>query len=122
MNVKIAIGARPGVLSPPHAARLSARGRLIIWGLMLIGALVLLHAIFGNSGFLQLYRTRLTHQGLLLEVESLAATNAALEREIEALRSDPMTIETLAREQLGLIAPGDRVLVAALPAGANTRR
>jgi len=110
VNVKIAIGVRPGAIAPSRPAQLSARGRLITWGLMLIGALVLLQAIFGNSGFLQLYRTRLTYQALVLEVESLAASNTALEAEIDALRRDPMTIETLAREQLGLVVPGDLVL------------
>jgi cell division protein FtsB len=123
VNVRIAIGARPGLIAAPRPLRMSAHGRLVTWGLMLIGALILLHAIFGDSGFLQLYRTRLAYQGLVLEVESLAATNAALETEIEALRSDPLTIETLAREQLGLVSPGDLVL-AQLPApsGLDTPR
>jgi cell division protein FtsB len=39
----------------------------------------------------------------------LAADNAALSREVHALRSDPAALERAAREELRFVRPGERV-------------
>ncbi|MCS6798162.1 MAG: septum formation initiator family protein [Myxococcota bacterium] len=44
------------------------------------------------------------NERLRLEVERL-------HREIEALRTDPATVERVARDELGLVRPGDLVLL-----------
>ena len=40
----------------------------------------------------------------------LARDNAALERTIEALRTDPASVEHIARDQLGMVRPGELVV------------
>ena len=44
------------------------------------------------------------------EVRTLEAENERLSRAISALQDDPAVIERIAREELGLVRPGERVL------------
>lgn len=41
---------------------------------------------------------------------ALAAENARLRREIEALRGDGAAIEDIARDELGMVRPGDIII------------
>jgi cell division protein FtsB len=45
-----------------------------------------------------------------LENAQVASENAALSREVRALRSDPAALERAAREELRFVRPGERVL------------
>ena len=49
-------------------------------------------------------------QALYEEVQRLQEDNRRLTQKIKALRSDPQTIEQLAREQLRMARPGDVVV------------
>lgn len=56
--------------------------------------------------------------------EQIAATRervAALDRRIARLRKDPVLLETLAREELGFVKPGDVVLLYPEPPAAAAR-
>ena len=44
------------------------------------------------------------------QIEALEQERDALRQRIRALRSDPLAVETAAREQLGMLRPGERVL------------
>ena len=64
---------------------------------------------FGEMGimtFLDLHRMRRTLQQ---EITELRRDNDRLTDQVRALRSDPVYIEALAREQLGLVRPGEQV-------------
>jgi cell division protein FtsB len=43
------------------------------------------------------------------EIDQLTAANAALAEEVRNLRTDPARAEAIAREELGLVKPGDLV-------------
>jgi len=75
----------------------------------LIGLLV--GALFGDRGILQLQTQRERAESLGAEIEELRADNRRLAAEIEALKGDPRAIERLAREQLGLVRPGETVFL-----------
>jgi cell division protein FtsB len=68
-------------------------------------------SLFGDRGILHLVSEREKADRLAREVEELRSENARLAAEIEALASDPLAIERLAREELGLAAPGETVFV-----------
>jgi cell division protein FtsB len=68
-------------------------------------------ALFGDGGILQLFKEQERSAGLEREIEALRIENGRLAEEIAALRSDPHAIERLAREQLGLAAPGETVFL-----------
>ena len=88
----------------------AARGRRAPWlvgaGLLfLVGA-----AVLGDRGILQLWRLRTEVQTLHQEVRALELENERLGHAIADLRDNPAVIERIAREELGLVRPGERVL------------
>ena len=68
------------------------------------------HEIVGENGYLARRRRRIQIEALMADVEKLKQDNAQLNQKIKALRSDPSTIEKLARERLSLGRPGDVVV------------
>ncbi|MBI4493304.1 MAG: septum formation initiator family protein [Chloroflexi bacterium] len=63
---------------------------------------------------LESYRMSQDADAMRGEIQDLQQQNLRLQREIEAARSDA-SVEQLAREQLGLVKPGDRALVIVAP-------
>jgi cell division protein FtsB len=75
----------------------------------------------GVFTFVDLHQTR---RELRQEITDLQQRNQQLAEQVRALRSDPVYIEALAREQLGMVRPGERVF-RLVPSGngpAPTRR
>jgi cell division protein FtsB len=72
---------------------------------------LLLGALFGDRGYLHLLGKREQVRALAHDVERLEAENAALFGEFGALRTDGRAIERIAREELGLAAPGEKVFI-----------
>ncbi|MBI2458619.1 MAG: septum formation initiator family protein [candidate division NC10 bacterium] len=91
--------------SPEDRPALRTRLRLVI---ILLLALVAA-SVMGNRGLLRLYEMRRARAALTREIGELAAANAALTEEVRALRTDPARVEAIAREELGLVKPGELV-------------
>ncbi|HEV8675567.1 MAG TPA: septum formation initiator family protein [Methylomirabilota bacterium] len=81
-------------------------------GWVVAGLLTLLlgAAVLGDNGVLQLRRLRAEVESLHRDVQALEAENERLSRAIAELRHDPTALERIAREELGLVRPGERVL------------
>jgi len=70
---------------------------------------MVLFIIFGERGFMD-YRSLREKQITLEEANTcLIKENSELKREVTLLRSDARYIETVARRELGMVRPGDRV-------------
>lgn len=80
------------------------------FGVTLILFLLLLLA-GGVKSYRDLVQARQRVTELELEIEGARERIRALERRIVRLESDPHTLERLAREELGLVEPGDVVIV-----------
>ncbi len=78
---------------------------------LLVLVLVVLAAasVMGNRGLMRLYQFQRERAELTREIDKLRAANAALEQEARPLKSDPSGIEAIAREELGLVKPGEIV-------------
>jgi len=79
----------------------------------LLGLLVLVlvvHDIFGTHGFLAMRRTRNEIQKVQAELDRLNKENAQLQQEVQDLKTDPRTIERIAREELGQARPGEIII------------
>jgi len=85
---------------PPLALRIAA---------VLAVPVVLYALVATGQKALDNYRLNQEVDGLRAEVVSLRAENIALQQQIEVARGDA-AIEAIAREQLGLIKPGDHPL------------
>src|SRR5947209_3216397 len=86
---------------PPFALRLAA----------VVSVPLLLYALVATGQkAIDNYRLNLEAEGLRVEVVALRAENVTLQQQIENARGDA-AIEAIAREQLGLVEPGDHAVV-----------
>jgi len=77
----------------------------------LLTVAMLLLATFNDKGALQVHAQANKLSAIETEIKNLDAENKQLSSEIQALRTDPTTIERFAREELKLVKPGEIVLV-----------
>lgn len=82
--------------------------RCLRLGIVLV-LLVAAVSVIGNRGLLRLYQMHRTRAALAQEIEQRKAAIAALAEEVRALRTDPGRVEAIAREELGLVKPGEFV-------------
>ena len=75
---------------------------------MAVAAVALL--AYGGSSLARVMQMRRDVATLERDIASLREETGRLSRTIERLRSDPEYIEQLARESLGLVKPGEKVL------------
>ncbi len=73
--------------------------------------LLLLLGLAGARSWQDLDRARGREAELAAEVEATEERIEALERRIRRLREDPLLLERLAREELGLVREGEVVIV-----------
>jgi len=87
------------------------RKRFFQFAVLVVGLPALLWLVFdlvvGERGLLTSLRMVDRRDRLERDIAAIDARNAALRLEIERLRKDPLTIETLARERLGMGRPGE---------------
>jgi cell division protein FtsB len=88
---------------------LRRKALVLVFGLVLLALLI--NALFGDGGVLQLVEQRRRAASLGRDLEVLRVENDRLAREIAVLRTDPRTVEQLAREELGLASPGETVFL-----------
>lgn len=94
----------------------SLRRKAATLGSIIALVALIVGALFGDRGLLHLLDQRHRAEALAQEIDALQAENASLVLEIAALRSDPRAIERVAREELGMLRPGETVfLVRDLP-------
>ena len=79
-----------------------------------LGGLVLILAayqVFGEKGLVALRQKRREEREWQSRIEELQRQNAALEKRIRLLRTDPRYVEKIAREEMLMADPGDRVII-----------
>ena len=83
----------------------------MIVALGFVVCVMLTDALFGEKGLLALARTREQHQALTADVARAHAVNARIREDIRRLTYDPTAIEEVARRELGLIKPGEKLFI-----------
>lgn len=81
--------------------------------LMFVLALLLMamsvHELFGDHGYLAMRRERAQYDQLQQQIEKLQKENKDLDDRVKALQTDPKAIERIAREQMRMTRPGEKV-------------
>jgi cell division protein FtsB len=95
-------GAR-GSERPQRATRITPRASIL-------GVIVIVAVIFAIAPARAYLEQRAEQRSLTQQVQQLQTQNAALERQLEQLH-DPVELERLARECLGLADPGEIAFV-----------
>jgi len=104
--VKKASASRSGAQS---ARRRGRRG--IEYGLILLGCVVFVDALVGEKGLLETIKKEQQFRRLEQEIAAAREENQQLRELARRLRRDPATIEELARKELGLMKPGERLFI-----------
>lgn len=91
---------------------------------MVAGAAVFLFSlvlliVFGDNGLMELSRLRAQEQAMADQNESLARENVNLYRTIGRLKNDPVYIESVARNELGMVGKDDVIII---PPGGAPRK
>lgn len=105
---------RPGVepLRRKHVTPAPSRGFRHTKHLLVFVALVLLvDALVGEKGLMESLRARRQYREVEAGLAAIQRENRRLLEEARRLREDPAAIEAVAREQLGLIRPGEVLFI-----------
>ena len=97
-----------------HTHTISRRARnrrLLHIALILVAAVIVLDALAGDRGLLAMLRVRGQYNALAVTLARERADNARLAEQARRLREDPTAIEEVARRELGLIKPGEKVFI-----------
>jgi cell division protein FtsB len=89
----------------------SLRRRVFAAGLGFLVLVLLVTSFFGKKGLMDLRTSRRLLASLQAELVELEQEKARLERELVELRRNPRALELEAREKLGLVKPGEVILV-----------
>ena len=88
------------------------RNRRIVQALLvLVAAVIIVDGLIGDRGLLAMLRARHEYDDLAGSISRQKAENARLRDTARRLREDPTAIEEIARRELGLIKPGERVFI-----------
>lgn len=95
----------------PKPPRPPLAPRVVRWLLILLALVIIVDSLFGERGFVDTMRVRADYAALERHVARLKRENSALREEARRLKEDPAAIEAIAREELGLIYPGEMLFV-----------
>ena len=92
-------------------SRRSRNKKFLHFGLILFAAVIILDALAGDRGLLAMLRVRGQYTALAATLARERAENARLAEQARRLREDPTAVEEVARRELGLIKPGEKVFI-----------
>ena len=85
--------------------------KILLIGFACLLVIMIVTALFGKKGVMELRRSRRILAERSEKIRVLEAEKVRLEAEIERLEKDPRAVEKQAREKLGLVRPGEKVVV-----------
>lgn len=85
--------------------------RLAHWLLFFVAFVVVVDALAGDKGLIATMRARREYSRLAADIARARRENARLREEARRLREDPAVIEAIARRDLGLIKPGEKLFI-----------
>ncbi|MGH9505198.1 MAG: FtsB family cell division protein [Terriglobales bacterium] len=102
-------------LRPASTWLYHSRRRLATVGVAVATVWLFLHVMFGANGMVVYRQKSAEYQALRHEIDLLQKENDHYTAQINALQTDPKTIEKEAREQLHYARPGEVVYVSPAP-------
>ena len=99
---------------------MNLRRKIIVAGAVIALFNLLLLIVFGDNGLMEMHRLREKEQTMVQQNEKLASENVSLYRTIGRLKNDPAFIESVARNELGMIGKDDVIVI--LPGSKGQRK
>jgi cell division protein FtsB len=79
--------------------------------LVFVASVIVIDGLVGDRGLLAMLRARHQYDQLAAMIARERVENARLREEARRLREDPGAVEEIARRDLGLIKPGEKVFI-----------
>lgn len=79
--------------------------------LIFVTLVLVIDALIGDKGLTESMNARRQYRELQASLDQIRRENASLREETRRLKEDPGAIESLARQELGLIKPGEIVFI-----------
>ena len=95
----------------PNPKRPTRNRRIVHLLLLFVASVIVVDALVGDRGLVAMLRARHEYDELSAAVAKQRAENAKLRETARRLKDDPSAIEEIARRELGLIKPGERVFI-----------
>ena len=95
----------------PIASPRRRRRRAVGYLVLLVGSILTIDALVGDKGLLAMMEARAQYRTLEQSLAGARAENIRLREEGRRLREDPAAIEEIARRELGLIRPGEKLFI-----------
>jgi len=95
----------------PRAHAVARRTKIVQVVILAVAAVITIDALVGDKGLLQTFRAEREHARLVGSINALLRDNARLRDTARRLREDPATIEEVARRELGLVKPGEILVI-----------
>jgi cell division protein FtsB len=105
------VAAAPRKRQTPKAKRPVRSRRMVSILLLVVAGAIIVDGLVGEKGLLAMLRARHQYEVLSATIERKRADNARLREEARRLKDDPSAIEEVARRELGLIKPGEKVFI-----------
>lgn len=96
---------------PSRAETAQKRTRIVQFALFAIAAVITIDALVGEKGLLQNIRAGREYAQMQASIDRLRADNARLREHARRLTDDPAAIEEAARRNLGLVKPGEVLVI-----------
>ncbi len=93
--------------APPSAFKRRAIHLLLVF----VTLVLVVDALVGEKGLMESLRARRQYRELSASLDALRRDNERMHEEARRLREDPATIESVAREELGLMRPGEVLFI-----------
>ena len=87
------------------------RGRIVRYLIIAVGCVLIIDALVGDRGLLAMVKARQQYRSLETSLVRSREENAQLREQARQLREDPLAIEDIARRELGLIRPGEKLFI-----------
>ena len=105
------VRARRKPAPPPLGESAARRTRVVQLVIFAIAAVITIDAVVGEKGLLETFRARGEQTQLLNEIDRTRYDNARKREYARRLREDPRAIEEAARRDLGLVKPGEVLVI-----------
>jgi cell division protein FtsB len=96
-------------VAPPPVSILKRRTVHVL--LLFVTVVLVVDALVGEKGLIESMRVRRQYRDVASSLDALRRDNIRLREDARRLREDPAAIESMAREQLGLIRPGEILFI-----------
>lgn len=90
---------------------MNLRQKIMVVSVLVVMLNLMLWILFGDNGWVELSRLKKKKELAVRQNETLARENVDLYRIIQRLKHDPVYIESVARNELGMVGKEDIVVI-----------